>query len=703
MEKTSIRYQVKLFPTVVLVICSFLIILSSLKSACLRRAEASDRQDGVVVSPLGYEGGGRFTAIAISPKDPRVLFVGSDVAGVFKSTDGGETFHLKGKGLEGFCVADIAIHPDDPGRVLLLTEDGLYGSRYQGESWQKESSEVRYESRMFGSRLMVFFKDALWVAADRKGVFQVRFEVSPCSIVAVPGLEKIKVNGLASFHELMYAGTERGVFRLVDGRWQACNEGLPADRREVYGISAHPNGRLYLLERTNGLYVWNEGQKRWEGRGLGAWQLLSDRPGPYKALAVDPQNPDIVFLSTDPEAWPHILYKSTDGGRSWKRITSFHLDPQAGETIGKDLTGVEKIAFSPAEPQKLFLADWANVWESRDEGENWSQLYKGLQNTCVNAIKVHPFDTQKIYLAVADNGLLFSGDGGKSWKRKVTGVQQGHAQAVEISRRDPSRMYLLMNIERKDRVFVYKSSNGGENWEDIGFPVPTGSLPHLGFVDGLSTNLVLDPASDEVVYVGTNGYGIFKTTDGGKTWHAVNGGITTPFVKGPNAILIDPRNSQVLFASTLQGGIYKTTDGGNNWTPVSTLYPFTFGMAMDPSNPSRLFAGRPEKKIIISENAGRTWREVELPGGNPPHIASYAIAVHPLNPKLVVVGTLAYEKAADEVYVSRDGGRAFKKVPLDLPEVSVLAVEVAKSQDLKFFLGFNGIGAFQCEMAGVTR
>ena len=133
------RYRVKRFPTVVLVICSFLIILSSLKSACLRRAEASGREDGVVVSPLGYEGGGRFTAIAIDPGDPRVLFVGSDVAGVFKSADGGETFHLKGKGLEGFSVADIAIHPDDPGRVLLLTQDGLYASRDQGESWQKRA------------------------------------------------------------------------------------------------------------------------------------------------------------------------------------------------------------------------------------------------------------------------------------------------------------------------------------------------------------------------------------------------------------------------------------------------------------------------------------------------------------------------------------------------------------------------------------
>src|SRR5208283_3943146 len=289
---------------------------------------------------------------------------------------------------------------------------------------------------------------------------------------------------LVSFQELIYAATERGVFRLVDGRWQACNEGLPADRREVSGIVAHPKGRVYLLERTSGLYVWNEGQKKWEGRGLGAWQLLRDRQPAYKALAVDPQDPDIVFMSTDPEVWPHLLYKSSDAGKSWRKISSFHLDPQAPENFAKALEGVEEIAFSPAEPQKVFLTDWSNVWQSRDGGENWLQLHKGLQNTVVNAIRVHPFDAQKIFLAVADNGLVFSGDGGESWKRKMKGVLEGHAQTVEISRRESTRMYLLMNPwNRKDRVWVYKSSNGGENWEDISFPVPPGTFPRLGFVD----------------------------------------------------------------------------------------------------------------------------------------------------------------------------------------------------------------------------
>ncbi len=681
---------------------SFWAVILCSGGPCPREVIASEGQGGVAVSSCGYEGGGRFTAVAVDPRDPAVVFVGSDVAGVFKSTDGGKNFYLSGKGLEGFSVVDIVLYPRDPRRIFLLTADGLYGSRDRGESWRKESSIVRYESRQFGSGLMVFSKDVLWVAADRSGVFQVRFDSSPWSAVPVPGLEKVKVYSLANYRDVVYAGTERGVFRLTDGGWQTCSEGLPADHREVTDIVAHPQGRLYLDEKSSGPYLWNEDLRKWEGRGLEPRQVLLDRPGAYKALAVHPQNPDIVFLATHPEVWPHLLYKSSDAGKTWKKISSFQLAPEAAENYARGLTGVEEIAFSPSDPRNVLLTDWSNVWQSRDEGEDWSQLHRGLQNTVVNAVRIHPFDTQKIFLAVADNGLLVSVDGGRNWKRKMSGVLDGNAQAVEISRRAPSRMYLLMNPwKRKDRVFVYRSSNGGESWEDIGFPVPSTPLPRLGFVDGQATGLVVDPASDEVLYAATNGYGIFKTSDGGKSWQAINRGIMTPYIKGPNAILVHPGNSQVLYVSTQQGGVYKTTDGGGNWTAVSRMYPFTFGMAMDPSNPSRLFAARPGKKIILSEDEGRTWKEVRLPGGNPAHIASYAVAVHPLNPKLVVVGTLAYEKAADGVYVSEDGGNAFRKMPLDLPEINVLDVEVVKSREFRFFAGFNGIGAYRLEMRGV--
>jgi len=700
----SIRHCPVRFPAALFCICFLASALLSSLGVVGFDVTAGSPGDDITVVPCGYGGGGRFTSIEISPEDSRVMFIGSDVAGVFKSTDQGRSFQLKGKGLEGFSVADILIHPVDISRMFLLTADGLYGSLDGGESWKKENGTVRYGSRLFGSRLMVLSGNSLWVAADRAGVFQIRVEDSPWLAVAAPGLEGTKVNALAGHGETIYAGTERGVFFLANGKWQPCNEGLPPDHKEMTDLLVHSQGRIYALEKNSGLYVWDEERKKWKGLGPDAQQRLSDRAGGFKAMSVHPGNPDIVFVATHPETWPYILYKSIDAGKSWKKIASFKLNSQASENYAGSLNAVERIAFCPSDPKRLVLTDWWNVWESQDEGESWVQLHKGLQNTVINAVKVPSPSMQTIFLAAMDNGLMVSNDGGNRWKRKMSGVVDGHAQTVEISRRDPSKMYLLMNPwSKKDRVFVYKSSNGGETWEDISFPLPAMTLPRLGFVDGLATNLVLDPGCDDILYVGTNGYGVFKTINGGKTWQTANRGLRTPYIRGPNALLIHPGNSKIIYASTLQGGVFKTLDGGDNWMAVSKQYPFTFGMAMDPSNPSRLLAGRPEKKIIISEDDGQSWKEIALPGGNPANIASYAVAVHPLDPSVVVIGTLAYEKAADGVYVSSDGCKTFSKVPMDLPLINILAIEIVKRPELSFFVGFNGIGAYLCERPRVSN
>ncbi len=142
---------------------------------------------------MGYGGGGRFTALAVDPRNPDLVLAGSDVAGVFQSKDGGNTFQLKGKGLEGFAVADIAFHPAPPARLFLLTGDGLYLSADDGENWLKKSDVIRYPARFFGSHLLVFWKDALWAATDHNGVFQLHDRDLELSIEPTSGLEGTKV------------------------------------------------------------------------------------------------------------------------------------------------------------------------------------------------------------------------------------------------------------------------------------------------------------------------------------------------------------------------------------------------------------------------------------------------------------------------------------------------------------------------------
>ncbi len=657
------------------------------------------------ITPAGYGGGGRFTSIAVDPKDPQIVFIGSDVAGIFKSTDGGNTFNLKGRGLEGFAVADIAIHPTFSEQVILLTDEGLYISDDHGESWDKKSSSLKYSSRFCGSHVLVFSKKYLWVGTDSNGVFQITLDTPTSSIVPVPGLGKVKVNGLALHRGDIYAATSNGIFSYEKGAWLARNQGLNPEQHEIVDINSNQKDRMYIVEKTAGLYVWDDKQKQWDRRSPELLQTLINRPKAYKALAVNPDNADILFLATDPVIWPHYLFMSTNGGTSWRMVTDFSLAHNATDNWAKTINAIEEITFSPRNPQQIYMTDWWNVWKSMDGGHTWLQLHNGLQNTVVNDVKVYPEGSRNIFLSVSDNGLMVSANAGKDWKRKMSGVIDGHAQEREISQQHPLKMYLLINSWlKKDKIYIYKTLNGGETWEDISFPVPEQRLPQLGYVNGFATNLKIDFTTDDTVYVATNGYGIFKTTDGGTSWKAINHGLVTPYIKGPDALLIHPRNPHILFASTLQGGVYKTVDSGETWMPVSRNYPFTFGMAIDPSNPSRIFACAPEKKIVLSEDEGVTWKEIKLPGAAPPFIAANAIAIHPDNPQLVFVGTLAYNyKAADGLYISTDGGQTFKHVPFAVPRVNINKIAIHKINEMMVFICFNGIGVYQGEIKEVSN
>ena len=174
---------------------------------------------------------------------------------------------------------------------------------------------------------------------------------------------------------------------------------------------------------------------------------------------------------------------------------------------------------------------------------------------------------------------------------------------------------------------VYKSTDAGKTWKRMGLE----TSEHIG-------KILIDPRNSSVVYVASQGplfsdggeRGLYKTTDGGKTWQAV---LTISKDTGISDIVFDPKNADVIFASAYQrrrhvgqmigggpeGGIFKTSNGGKTWTKLTKGLPSgemgRVGLAIDGRrNPATVFAlvdaKRPESGFFRSDDGGSSWTRI---------------------------------------------------------------------------------------------
>ncbi len=208
---------------------------------------------------------------------------------------------------------------------------------------------------------------------------------------------------------------------------------------------------------------------------------------------------------------------------------------------------------------------------------------------------------------------------------------------------------------------VFKSTDGGGRWT----PVNTGL--NTTFV---ITALVVDPATPATLYAGTglgpgagDASGVFKSTNGGESWTAINIGLTSVYGLSPPsvfALAIDPSAPRTLYASTYAGGVFKSTDGGGNWSAINTGLTRTgnalivSALAIDPSAPATIYAGSGYNNefwfgagVFKSTNGGASWSGINA---GLTDSSVFALAMDPSTPSTLYAGTLG------GVFKSTDAG-----------------------------------------------
>ena len=232
---------------------------------------------------------------------------------------------------------------------------------------------------------------------------------------------------------------------------------------------------------------------------------------------------------------------------------------------------------------------------------------------------------------------------------------------------------------------VFKSTDSGGTWAAVNAGLTNLSV----FV------LAVNPRSSATLYAGTHGGGVFKSTDSGGTWAAVNSGLTDLSVFN---FAIDPATPGTLYAGSSSLGVFKSTDSGGTWAAVNTGLgsPYIDALAIDPSTPETLYAGTLGPQVYKSTDSGVTWAATGVgPNDYWGYGSAYALALNPETPATLYAGT------DYGLFKSTDGGESWTDPSTDVTSVA-LSLAVDPASPATIYAGTSGGGVFKSTETGNT-
>jgi photosystem II stability/assembly factor-like uncharacterized protein len=548
---------------------------------------------------------------------------------------------------------------------------------------------------------------------------------------------------------VLYAGGSAGVFTSVDGgrTWHAANNGLVPDpfertsiRRQegwIFSLTVHPldsdllyaggvtsswrstdggdhwtrfqAGRLDIAvdpQDTRVLYAPNQ-QWRYRDQQLVATPVLPTEDSVVKSIdggrtwspsglqlpaglhvdriVVNPGDPRVLFATTSRDWVFEAMYRSTDGGATWR-------------TTSLKSTWVSTVSPDPRDPDTVYTQTWAKnddsqILKSTDGGDTWWPLFRPADVRAYDP-GLFPLDpAQPSTLYVSSNaGLLKSTDAGATWQRMRSGV----ASPVSSIAVDPRRSVIA--YAGLDQGGVVKKVRG--RWHAINH-----GLGETGVAD-----VAVDPYRSGVVYAAAH-TGLFKTTDGGQNWRRVLDPRRhwDPASRVFGADAVTAAGPTTVYATISRGGrwfLWKSVDRGASWRRLTqnTLPGDSAWKNVDRGASSRLLgrntlrtgdghplaagASDPETVYVAgrsglatSTDGGATWHDAGLAGTR-----VTALAVHPQLADTVYAGTAA------GLFTSTNAGQTWQRVRGDLAQAHVTAVATDPERGSRVYTAtMNGI------------
>lgn len=581
-------------------------------------------------------------SLAIDPKNPQVLYCGTGEAnlsadsyagvGIYRSLDGGQTWHLHASSLQTDVpprIGVIAIDPFNSKHILiggvgfaeLSSEDNAFGGMYTsidgGVSWKRET----------------------FVASQNYWCHSIVFD------------PKTKNTIYATFTA---RGMRNGIYRSADGgkNWKQLTNGLPSPERM---------GRTSLavsLSNPKVLYAIATGTTSVDSDTVIGVFRTSNRGDKWTNVAGNHFNEERQMsygstIEVHPKKSNHVicggvdLHLSTDGGKNWKQVTRWDANRGNSDYAHADH---HCLLMPAARPGRVYDMNDGGMDISEDGGLTWVNRSSGLAATMFYDLEVAQSDARFYGGGSQDNGTVVTTNGDASDFFEILGGDGGWMVI------DPNNAAHL--FASYYNFHIYRFKNG--QWKNVS---PGGNNADKSI---WMCFITMDPNDSNTLFTGT--YRVWRTKTDGNAWTPVSLSLDDSYI---TAIEIAPNDSKRIYVGTENGGIFRSTDGGNTWSAnlASTDLPghSITRLEANPTNANIVYAtlaNTGHSHVFRSNNGGLTWQDVDR--GQLPDVAHHSIVIPRDKPNSVYVCNDA------GVYVSLDGGQTWMNLTRNLPHTMVV-------------------------------
>lgn len=579
---------------------------------------------------LGVQIGlGRTTSLAFHPTDPNTFYVGAAIGGIWKTTNGGESYVPLGDDLPYMAISSIVLNQENPDIIYIAISDhvwygppsiGVYKSEDGGLTWSETA--LQFE---FSENIRVY-----WMTANPDDP------------------------------ETVFVGTSNGLFKTTDGfqSVEQIADGVVSDVKFKPGSS----DVVYYVTQTDSFFKSTDG---------GETFIETDAAAPgsgRRRLIVTENNPEKVYVSAN-----NMLYKSEDSGETF----------DGGTNIEESQVGNGIVLISPADENKLIVGNF-NVWASEDGGNSFDMISDWLPNNDLPLIHVdqrnafiNPLQDDRVYLC-NDGGVYTVDVNSNEFTNLSNGLQITQYYDIAVSQTDAGivsggsqdngnvysengqwqyfaatgdGMTQAINPEDQNRRYWSYQNGGLQRWTNGNNTSITNGIPN----DELNqtewqTPFVLDPNNPSTIVAGFKN--VFRSSNHGNDWEQISDNL--PFLGSVDLLAIAPSNSERIYAVENYG--------------TSTGDMFGFGHSS-----SRIYFKSIEdnewdqESISVSENVED-------------------IIVNPNDHEHVIISVGGYTDG-HKVFQSFDSGDNWENISGDLPNVPASAITWFEDVDDVLFVG----------------